>query len=57
MNVILEYALVPPFPHCSEASMIGILTVWEAVYCIRSLDDIKNMPDKCLEYQELRPLL
>lgn len=53
-----EYTEFPSFFHCTEANVISILTEFlETIYCTRSLNDIKNMPDNFLEYQELPPLL
>jgi len=56
--VILGYTLFS-FSHCTEARYDwGLTEFWEIIYCIRSLNDIKkNMPDNCLEYQELPSLL
>lgn len=58
VNMISEYTLFPSFFHCTEANVISILTEFlETIYCTRSLNDMKNMPDNFLEYQELPPLL
>lgn len=58
VNMILEYTLFPSFSHWTEANVIWILTVWGGNLLYSKFKWYKkNMPDSCLEYQELPPLL